>query len=216
VNRLVREGEIGYQPSKTKKNDEHQNEGEEENERENNNDFDYSNLLNTSTDDRPITGKTDRYEWSQSKEEIEVYIPLSKYGEKISSNELDVVLQPNKFIVILRREVIFNEEFSYAIKVDDSCWMIDNNTVGNPHIWMNLTKATPTVRNQHWKSLFKGGPEVDVGRLGPPVHAIDPSDPSAKDSFKSALKSVKLIDFFSHFIPLLNFILPFLSSVETR
>lgn len=181
INRLFREEKIGYHPDKTKKNDDAAaaSSGSE--------DFDYSNLMNTQDDDRPIVGKTDRYEWSQTPDEIEVFIPLDKYGDTIAANEVNVSLLPKKLRITLRREVLFEEEFSREVNVDDSCWMLDNNTVGEPHLWMNLTKAVPTVRNGHWSALFKGGPTVDVRRLGPPVHAVDPSD---KDSLREALRSV--------------------------
>jgi hypothetical protein len=180
INRLFREEKIGYHPEKKNKGDDAADSSEKS-------DFDYSNVLNTQDDDRPIVGKTDRYEWSQTPDEIEVFIPLSKYGDTIAANELDVLIQPKKLRVTLRREVLFDEEFSRAVNVDESCWMVDNNTVGEPHIWMNLTKSVPTVRSQHWSALFRGGPEVNVRHLGPPVRAVDPTD---KDSLREALRSV--------------------------
>lgn len=195
VNRLVRLGEVGYDKDKetstnkkTKSRVQADNEAEDE----------YQSLLNPNhNDDRPIVGKTDRYEWTQTNEEIEVYIPLSKYGDSISSREVNVTIGTYKFSVVVRREVIFTEEFSHAVKVDDSCWMIDNNTIGDPHIWLTLTKSQPTVRNQHWKSLFKGGPEINVGKLGPPVHAFDVND---KDSIRNAMKSVSIFHQLNIFI----------------
>jgi hypothetical protein len=204
INSLIRKGEIGYEGEKARK--------EKRNTSNKELDDEYYKILQQSMqkggfkgdpqqepeekdDNRPIVGKTDLYEWTQTNDEIEVYFPLSKYGESISSREIDVTISSKKLTIILRREVLLKEEFSFPIKVDDSCWMLDNNTIGDPHLYITLVKSSPSLsKSQFWKSLFVGGPEVKIplkgkgrGGNGPEIHSLDPSD---NDAMKEALESV--------------------------
>jgi hypothetical protein len=195
INSLIRKGEIGYEGEKARK----------EKKRSSNKDLDdeYYKIVQQSmgkggfksdseqeqeqaerVDNRPIVGKTDTYEWTQTNDEIEVYFPLSKYGESISSREINVSISPKKLTIILRREVLLKEEFLFSVRVDDSCWMLDNNTIGDPHLYITLVKSSPSSsKAQLWKSLFVGSPEVKIpmndtkGRnnSGPTIHSLDPS-----------------------------------------
>lgn len=149
-------------------------------------DIDYSNILNNNTADC-LMGKTEKYEWSQTTDEIEVYIPLSKYGDTVNIREVDVELTAKTLKVIVRREVLIEGEFTASINEEDSIWTLDNNTKGDPHLYLMIYKITPTVKNQHWKSLLKGDKEINVNKYGPPVLGLDPNDPNA---MKEAIRKV--------------------------
>jgi hypothetical protein len=136
-------------------------------------DFDFSRKYKVGPDsltDHPIFGKTDRYEWSQTKKEIEVYIPLSRYGQNISAMDLDVHIRHRHMSIRLRGQLIFKEDFPHGVRESDACWVFDKSIDGFPHIWLNLTKQRPTTDCHHyWKSLFKNGPEIDVRNQLPPA-----------------------------------------------
>lgn len=155
-------------------------------------DFDYSKILDPSTDEnKPIHGKTEQYEWTQTTEEVEAYIPLAKFsvdGKPLTPNEFKVTLTRTNFTLKIRNEIYMNKDFTQHVSVDDSYWTYDTNKKSDPHLWLNLVKVHTTERNQHWKSLFKGDPEVNVQKLGPPVKGIDPSNP---ESIRAALDSLK-------------------------
>jgi hypothetical protein len=151
--------------------------------------FDYSRITEPErhNDDVFLKGKSDKYEWTQSEDELEVTIPLIRFGDTVHSNEVHVEMTPRRLKVVIRREVFIDGEFYAPIRSDDSVWLLDNNTVGNPHIVLNLEKVTITTKNQHWKSLIKGDAEINVGRFGPPIEELDASDP---DSVREAIRKV--------------------------
>ena len=147
-------------------------------------------ILDPSTEDC-IMSKTDKYEWSQTSDEIEVYIPLIKFGENINIRQIQVILTSKKLKIQIGKEVLLEGEFSASVNEEDSLWTFDHNAKEDPHLYLTLYKLTPTQKNQHWKSLLVGDPEIDVFRYGPPVHALDPNSPEA---IQEAIRKVRLLN----------------------
>ncbi len=55
-------------------------------------------------------------------------------------------------------------------------------------VWITLFKETPTTKNQHWRCVIQGDPEIDISSLGPPVHHLDVND---KTGMEEAIKQVE-------------------------
>lgn len=121
-------------------------------------------------------GKTDRYEWTQTENEAEVYIPCNA---DLTARMVKVQMKTYSLEVKLNNVVIMKGDFPHSIKPDDSCWVIDSSNDGRKHIWITLFKGSPGI----WRHILN----EDANTL-PPVHAINPDDP---ESFKKALQKMK-------------------------
>lgn len=147
---------------------------------------DYKKLLDTSNDGDILYGETDKYIWNQNESEVEMYIDLHQYKE-ISAKNIKVSIKSTSLSVHINGNLVINGEFFAKVLPDDCSWLIDTLRSGKKQLWFTFMKATPTVRNKHWKSLLKGDVEVNVSKLGPPVLGVDSSDVS---SMKNAINKV--------------------------
>ena len=138
-------------------------------------DEEYKSLMEKYEQNKPY-GKTDRYEWTQTDNEAEVYIPCNA---DLVARMVKVEMKTYSLEVKLNNVVIIKGDFPHSIKPDDSCWVIDASNDGRKHIWITLFKASPGI----WRHILNN----DANSL-PPVHAINPDDPS---SIKKALQKVK-------------------------
>jgi hypothetical protein len=153
-------------------------------------DFDYAKFMEQikgegnggagSNEDSSIEGQTDKYEWHQSEDEIEMKLSLQSYGEGITAREVDVSLSPKHLKVTIRRQVIIDDDFCDSIRSDDSCWFLDT---ASQEITIHIEKATPTAKKDFWSYILKND------RKGPDVHHLDANDP---DSVAAAIKKVSL------------------------
>lgn len=158
-----------------------------------NNNIDYKNLLNTSHDGDVLHGRTDKYSWNQNEAEVEMYIDLHVYSaagsREVGAKDIKVTIKSTSLVVHINGKEVINGEFYAKVIADDCSWLIDTLRNGRKQLWFTFMKATPTVRNKHWKSLLKGDAEVNVSSLGPPVLGVDSSD---VNSMKDAIKKVCL------------------------
>eukprot|EP01032_Pedospumella_encystans_P008738 gene8738-10340_t len=150
-------------------------------------DFTAQTMLDPSTDNAILYGKTDKYEWSQNELEVEMFIGLNASGD-VKSKNVDITIKVKTLKVVVNGSTLLEGEFFAKVEADESSWQLDTNSAGEKVIWITLYKATPTVRNQHWKCVLKGDQEISVNHLGPPVHGVDPNDP---DAVKKAIEQIK-------------------------
>lgn len=159
--------------------------------------FDYDKILSVEKDDDVIHAQSDKYDWCQTENEIEAFIHLKDFDSHISGREIDVVMTMKHLKVIVQRKLLIDQDFFANIKPDDSFWTLSKDKDGNPFIWLTISKAVPTQRNHHWKSVLKGDQEINVDKLGPTLRSVDPNDPA---SIKKAVAQVNhFLSFFLSF-----------------
>lgn len=147
------------------------------------------NLLDTRNDPDILYGSTDKYDWTQTESEVEVFVKLDKFSNFASLRAKDIRanITSTGLSVAVNGETLLKGDFPAKVLADDCTWQLEEPRNSDKRIWITLYKAVPTMRNQHWKSVLKGDPEIDVGRLGPPVHGVDTSD---KNAMKKAAQQV--------------------------
>ena len=150
---------------------------------------DYGNMLDTSHDSDILYGSNEKYDWNQSETEVELFVKLRTVADydKVRARDFDVIIRPSFLKVSIRGQTLIEGDLFDTVEQDECSWQMDINDNGDKVIWITLFKAVPTVRNKHWKCVIKGDAEVNVAKLGPPVHGVDTSSP---DSIKDAIKKV--------------------------
>jgi len=110
-------------------------------------------------------GTTDKYTWTQTLEELHVYIPVHR---DIKTKDLVIKLEPNHCVVGLRNQTaIINADWPERIKADDSIWTLEDaqKTEGGRVIHLALFK-TPN-QNHWWDCVVKGDPKIDTTKIDP-------------------------------------------------
>lgn len=106
-------------------------------------------------------GKTDKYEWEQTLNEVTVNIDIP---DGIKSKMLIVDMTPSKLKVGIKGQpLMIDGEFSKPIKADDSLWCIE--TVKTKRILqLSLTKKEG---QNWWDSVIKGDAKIDTQKVEP-------------------------------------------------
>lgn len=153
---------------------------------------DYSNLLDTSKDSDKLFGQSEKYDWNQDESEVEMFVKLDKLPESnsIKAKDVIIIIKADTIQVIVRGETIIDGEFYAPVDKDECTWQMDTAEQDKTSLVVLITlfKKTPTVRNQHWKSLLKGESTVNVSKLGPPIHGVDTGNVS---SVRNAIEAIK-------------------------
>ncbi|CAN4120830.1 unnamed protein product [Withania somnifera] len=98
------------------------------------------------------------YSWGQSLQEVTINVPVPP-GTK--SRFIVVEIKKTSLKVGLKNQpLILDGEYFKEVKVDDCYWSLED----QKEISILLTKQD---RSDWWKSLFKGGPEIDTQKVEP-------------------------------------------------
>jgi len=100
--------------------------------------------------------ETDRYKWTQTKEEVLITIPIPT-GLKGRDITCEIKSQHLK-MGLKGKPLIIDGAFFQKVNIDESTWIIE---AGNVEI--TLTKGATS--SKWWKSAIVGDPEIDVERL---------------------------------------------------
>lgn len=163
------------------------------NELENENEQLYKNILDTSLDEKIVDGgNTGVFDWSQNENELEVIIPLGDI--MVLKKAVNVTITSKHITVEVSKQLLIDDDL-YDLVVPDECsWQLSDTKTGR-NLEITLFKKTPTVRNQHWKSVTKSGETIasTIDALGPPVHFIDANNPN---SVKESIEKVRFCGIF--------------------
>jgi hypothetical protein len=140
-----------------------------------------------------LHSSTDKYNWSQSMKEIELFIPLPDEAA-VPKNAVQVIFKTGTLSVHLAGKVYISGA-TFASVVPDECnWQIDTNisSTGKEDekltsrvLSLTLLKKIPTPRSMFWPCLLQS----DTGaKTETPIVAIDANDPSA---MRAAIDKVK-------------------------
>lgn len=108
-------------------------------------------------------GKTDKYVWTQTLEELHMYIPVPA-GTR--AKDLNVTLDTTKCHVGLKGQAsIINGEFTEKIKADDSIWTVEDDDGGQKVVHLACQKWSGQWH--WWDSAIKGDPKIDTQKIEP-------------------------------------------------
>lgn len=106
-------------------------------------------------------GVTANYRWSQTLEEVTVYVPLP---DNVTSKQLDVKILSNKLRVGVKGQTpMIDGEWSKKIKPDDSIWTLESDG-GKRILQMTLQKADGM---SWWDCVIQGDPQIDTQKIEP-------------------------------------------------
>jgi len=107
-------------------------------------------------------GSTDKYVWTQTLEELHIYIPVNP---STKGKDLSITLGTTKCLVGLKGETpIIDGEWPEKIKADDSMWTLEESK-GEKLVHLAISKWT---NNWHWwDCVIKGDPKIDTQKIEP-------------------------------------------------
>jgi hypothetical protein len=98
------------------------------------------------------------YTWSQELGEVAVSVPIPK-GTR--ARDLDVSIQKKKLKVGLKgKEPIMNGELCKEIKIDDSTWTVEDQSL----VFIHLEKLN---KQQWWENVLTHHPKIDTTKIQP-------------------------------------------------
>ncbi|KAJ0101387.1 hypothetical protein Patl1_05142 [Pistacia atlantica] len=120
----------------------------------------------------------DNHSWTQTLQELTIIIPVPN-GTK--SRSVVCEIKKNHLKVGLKGQPpIIDGELSQSIKPDDCYWSIeDQNSIS-----ILLTKQN---QMEWWKSLLKGGPEIDTQKVEPENSKLSDLDPETRKTVEKMM-----------------------------
>jgi len=108
-------------------------------------------------------GTTDKYTWTQTLEELHVYIPIQ---QTVKGKDLNVKLETGHCIVGLKGETpIIDGEWPEKIKSDESLWTLEDALGGGKVVHLAIFKMPNQMH--WWDSVIKGDPKIDTTKIDP-------------------------------------------------
>eukprot|EP01017_Pseudomicrothorax_dubius_P019501 TRINITY_DN2144_c0_g2_i1.p1 TRINITY_DN2144_c0_g2~~TRINITY_DN2144_c0_g2_i1.p1 ORF type:complete len:350 (-),score=145.72 TRINITY_DN2144_c0_g2_i1:149-1117(-) len=107
-------------------------------------------------------GKTDKYTWTQTLEELEVFIPVA---ENIKAKMLKVEVTPSRLhVAVIGQPPIIDGELFEKVKSDETQWTLESDSKGR-YIRLNISKLP---QQWHWwECVVKGDPCIDTQKINP-------------------------------------------------
>jgi hypothetical protein len=115
-------------------------------------------------------GKTDHYVWQQTAYDITLLFPLNKN----KTRDVDLKFTPEKFVLKIKGELIYEGTFCFAVKCESSTWYIENDTV--------VIELDKFKKHEWWKSAFKGDDEIDTAKVVPATETFSDLDSSTRST----------------------------------
>jgi hypothetical protein len=108
-------------------------------------------------------GKTDKYVWTQTLEELHIYIPVPK---DTRAKNMDINIGTTKCHVAVKGQApIISGEFTEKIKADDSIWTVEDGDNGEKVVHLAIQKWAGQWH--WWDSAIKGDTKIDTQKIQP-------------------------------------------------
>ena len=147
----------------------------------------YKHLVeNPPNDDDLSSGTGNRYTWTQSESELEIFLDPGSVDE-ITKKDVLVVFNPERLRVRIKGEIVIDDALYAAIDPDECNWQLDRDASSKTRLWITLFKATPTAKKNFWKHILEQDRKIALSKQGPPVHRVDAND---KNSIRDAMRAV--------------------------
>lgn len=115
--------------------------------------------------DKPLGngGKTDKYVWTQTLEELHMYIPVPK---GLKGKDMKITIETTKCHVSIKGQPALVEgEFSEKIKADDSLWTLEDSEDGGKVVHLAIQKWAGQWH--WWDCAIKGDAKIDTQKIQP-------------------------------------------------
>ncbi|OIT31926.1 PREDICTED: protein BOBBER 2-like [Nicotiana attenuata] len=120
----------------------------------------------------------ENYSWGQSLQEVTINVPVPP-GTK--SRFLVVEIKNNSLKVGLKGQLlIIDGEYFKSVKADECYWSLED----QKEISILLTKQN---KSDWWKSLFKGGPEIDTQKVEPEPSKLSDLDTETRAAIEKMM-----------------------------
>jgi hypothetical protein len=108
-------------------------------------------------------GKTDRYRWTQTLQELSVFVPIPA---STRGKDLVVDFQQKKLKVGLKGQpLLIDGELHQKIKCDDCFWTVeDSSSGGEKELCLTIQKVN---QMEWWKCVIVGDAEIDTQKVEP-------------------------------------------------
>lgn len=107
-------------------------------------------------------GKTDKYTWTQTLEELHLFIPVPA---NIKAKDMAIKLETSKVVVGLKGQApIVDGEFPEKIKSDESIWTIEDSDQGKV---CHLACQKMSSQWHWWDCAIKGDAKIDTQKIEP-------------------------------------------------
>jgi hypothetical protein len=97
-----------------------------------------------------MRGETERYQWSQTAQEVDVYLNLPEGTRK---NQISCTITATKLVVMLDKHPIVEGNFPASVKPEECNWQLESSE-GKQKLWISLFKAKRTERGGHWRQVL--------------------------------------------------------------
>ena len=121
---------------------------------------------------RPVNNgyTTDKYTWTQSLEEVQIYIPI---GEEIKAKMCKVNMTPETLEILISGKEHAKGELHEKIVCDESIWIIEDGKEGR---FLHITLAKWPNSQSWWECILKGEPEIDTQKVNPETSNLSDLD----------------------------------------
>lgn len=108
-------------------------------------------------------GKTDKYVWTQTLDELHMYIPVPK---DTRAKNMNINIGTTKCLVAIKGQTpIVDGEFTEKIKADDSIWTVEDAEDGGKVVHLAIQKWAGQWH--WWDSAIKGDAKIDTQKIEP-------------------------------------------------
>lgn len=108
-------------------------------------------------------GKTDKYTWTQTLEELHMYIPIQA---GLKAKDMKITIETNKcYVGVKGQTALIDGEFTEKIKADDSIWTIEDGEKDERVVHLAIQKWAGQWH--WWDSAIKGDAKIDTQKIEP-------------------------------------------------
>jgi len=108
-------------------------------------------------------GKTDKYVWTQTLEELHMYIPVP---QDTRAKNMNINIGTTKCLVAIKGQTpIIDGEFTEKIKADDSIWTVEDGEDGGKVVHLAIQKWAGQWH--WWDCAIKGDAKIDTQKIEP-------------------------------------------------
>lgn len=135
--------------------------------------------------DKPIGngGKTDKYVWTQTLEEMHMYISVPK---GIKGKDLKINIETTKCHVSIKGQpAIVEGEFPEKIKADESLWTLEDDETGGKVVHLAIQKWTGQWH--WWDCAIKGDAKIDTQKIQPEPSQLSDLDGETRSTVEKMM-----------------------------
>eukprot|EP00825_Cyclidium_porcatum_P048134 TRINITY_DN7979_c0_g1_i1.p1 TRINITY_DN7979_c0_g1~~TRINITY_DN7979_c0_g1_i1.p1 ORF type:complete len:335 (+),score=111.34 TRINITY_DN7979_c0_g1_i1:227-1231(+) len=134
-------------------------------------------------------GKTEKYIWTQTLDELQVYIPIEK---NITKKDLFIDIQPKSLVLKINQKEFMKGEWFEQIVAEDSCWTLEDSFIQDykgKYIHLEIMKW----KNQWhwWECVLKGDTKINTQKIQPESSNLSDLDGETRGTVEKMMFDMK-------------------------